>query len=250
MNQLQVFSFETQVIRTQVDQDGQPWWSIKDVCEALHIKNVGNASSRLDDDERSVIRFADVTNRSQEMVFVNESGLYSLILRSNKDEAKRFKKWITSEVIPTIRKTGSFTLSKRAEVFPAAEPVFRSLAAVAEIFGLEKNQALLYANKATKRETGVDFQNVLQIELKNHDQARVFTPTELGQRIGLSAIKFNRELEARGLQEKRNDVWCATEVGKTYSVLMDAGKKHVDGTPIQQLKWKEAVLGLLESKAA
>lgn len=250
MNQLQVFNFETNAIRAHVDEIGNPWWAAKDVCESLGLANVAKATSRIDEDERRVVTFSDVTGRNQEMTFINESGLYSLVMRSNKDEAKRFKRWITSEVLPTIRKTGSFTLDKKAQVFPAAEPVFKALASIAEIFGLEKNQALLYANKATKRETGVDFQTVLQIELKNDKQERCFTPTELGKQLNLSARKFNELLAEKGLQIKRGDVWCSTELGKSHSVLLDAGKKHSNGTPIQQLKWNESVLNLLKTNAA
>ena len=67
--------------------------------------------------------------------------------------------------------------------------MFKALASIAEIFGLEKNQALLYANKATKRETGVDFQTVLQIELKNDKQERCFNPTELGKQLNQGRFK-------------------------------------------------------------
>lgn len=245
MNQLQVFSFESSVVRTQIDELGNPLWVAKDVCEILGISKHRDAIARL---RGNVTR--PVIVDGIEMKAITEPGLYQLVMKSKKPDAGRFQDWVTSDVLPTIRKTGGYSFNEKAKVFPVAEPVFRSLAAVAREFGLEGNQALLYANKATKRETGVDFQNVLQIELKNHEQARFFTPTELGQRIGMSAIRFNKELTARGLQEKRNDVWCATNTGKTYSMLLDAGKKHSDGTPIQQLKWNERVLELLKQKAA
>lgn len=251
-NQLQVFKFEDKTIRTHIELDESPWWAAADVCVALGLSNSSQAVARLDEDERRAIISNDTAGRPNSIIFINESGLYSLVLGSKKSEAKRFKKWVTSEVLPSIRKTGSFSfaLNEKAKIYPAAEPVFKSLLSVAQVFGLENNQALLYANKATKRETGVDFQNVLQIELKNHDQERAFTPTELGQRLGLSAVKFNRELERLGFQTKKNDAWCATESGKKHSLLMDAGKKHSDGTPIQQLKWKESVLSYVSPKAA
>jgi prophage antirepressor-like protein len=250
MNQLQVFSFENKTVRTQRSENGEALWVAKDVCEILGLGDTNKALKGHPQDETNIVRDVDSQKRGVNLLAVNEAGLYRLIFKSRKEEAERFRKFVFSDVLPSIRNTGSFSLNEKASVFPAAEPVFRSLAAVAEVFGLEKNQALLYANKATKRETGVDFQNVLQIELKNHDQERCFTPTELGQRVNMSAIKFNRELQTLGLQEKRDDVWCATEIGKTYSVLLDAGKKHSDGTPIQQLKWKEAVLELVQKRAA
>lgn len=247
MGAIQVFNFESRTVRTQIDSQGNPWWVAKDICEVLGISKYRDAAARLDDDESMPL---SVDASESKMTCISESGLYSLILRSQKPEAKRFKKWITSEVIPSIRKTGSFSLGDKAAVYPVAEPVFRALASVAREFGLEGNQALLYANKATRRETGVDFQSVLQIELKNHEQARFFTPTELGKRIAISGIKFNKDLNELGLQEKRNGVWCATAKGKAYSMLLDAGKKHSDGTPIQQLKWSESVLELLNKQVA
>ena len=251
MNELQVFNFENKSVRTQLDEQGNPWWVAKDVCEVLGIAKYRDAAARLDEGEAMPLR---VDASGDIVTCISESGLYSLILRSQKPDAKRFKKWITAEVLPTIRKTGSysFALNEKAKIYPAAEPVFKSLLSVAQVFGLENNQALLYANKATKRETGVDFQNVLQIELKSHEQQRALTATELGKRIGMSAVKFNKELEMLGLQTKptKDDPWSATEKGKQYAVLLDVGKKHSDGTPVQQLKWLESVLGLLSTKAA
>lgn len=242
MNELAVFTFEGNVVRTQADIVGNPWWVAKDVCDVLGIKNNRDAIAKLDDDQK-----ASVLLDGSEFGTINESGLYTLILRSNKESAKKFRKWVTSEVLPTIRKTGSYSLAlnEKARIYPTAEPVFKALTSVAEMFGLEKNQALLYANKATRRETGVDFQSILQIEMKNPDQERSFTPTELGQRFGLSAVKFNKELERLGFQEKKNNSWCATATGKEHSTLLDAGKKHSDGTPIQQLKWRESVLNFI-----
>ena len=91
-----------------LDRDGEPWFVLNEVCGKLDIKNVGGAASRLDDDEKDDIRLTDAIGRMQKTVIINESGLYSIILRSTKDEAKQFKKWITSEVLPSIRKTGSY----------------------------------------------------------------------------------------------------------------------------------------------
>lgn len=85
--------------------DNEVWFCIKDVCDILEIKNPSDIPKRLDEDE--VHRF-NLGSRSGVTNFTNESGLYALILRSNKKEAKPFRKWITSEVIPAIRKTGKY----------------------------------------------------------------------------------------------------------------------------------------------
>lgn len=196
--------------------------------------------------------YEDSQGKSQVEFEMDRKAYMLLAMRFTGDEALKIQVAFIDAFEAMAKRilAAEFTLGEKAQIFPVAAEAFRSLTSVAQVFGLEKNQALLYANKATKRETGVDFQNVLQIELKNKDQERCFTPTDLGHRIGMSAMKFNRMLESAGLQEKRNQIWCATEIGKTYSVLLDAGKKHSDGTPIQQLKWKEDVLELIQKKVA
>lgn len=90
-----------------VDRGGEPWFVAKDVCDVLQIKNSRQATSYLDGDERDVIT-NDTPSGEQEMSIVSEAGLYSLILRSRKPEAKAFKRWVTHEVLPSIRKTGAY----------------------------------------------------------------------------------------------------------------------------------------------
>lgn len=85
--------------------EGEPWFVAADVCRALGLGNSRQTLSYLDDDEKGVIT-SDTLGGKQEMSTINEPGLYSLILRSRKPEAKAFKRWITHEVIPAIRKTG------------------------------------------------------------------------------------------------------------------------------------------------
>ena len=94
--------------------DGEPYFVAKDVCDALGYSNSRQALAKLDDDEKGV-RKIDTLGGDQEMAIVNESGLYSLILRSNKPEAKQFKKWVTSEVLPSIRKHGAYMTEQKIE---------------------------------------------------------------------------------------------------------------------------------------
>lgn len=89
------------------DDDGEPWVFLIDVCRIVGIKNSRDAAARLDEDEKGVVT-TDTLGGPQVFAIVNESGLYSLILTSRKPEAKRFKKWVTAEVLPSIRKTGSY----------------------------------------------------------------------------------------------------------------------------------------------
>ena len=111
------FNFDSKTIRVVTGENNEPWFVAADVCEALSIANNRDAVTRLDDDERGVAT-TDTPSGQQEMTIINESGLYSLILTSRKPEAKKFKKWVTSEVLPSIRKTGSYSVKGSSETLP------------------------------------------------------------------------------------------------------------------------------------
>lgn len=114
MNQLQVFNnTEFGQVRTMMI-DGSPWFVAKDVCECLGITKHRDAVSRLDGDERGSVE-VDTLGGTQQMVAVNEYGLYSLVLSSRKPSAKAFKRWITHEVIPAIRKHGAYMTGETLE---------------------------------------------------------------------------------------------------------------------------------------
>lgn len=107
MNKLQIFSDPNFGQLRTLTINNEPWFVGKDVCDILDVKNSRDAISRLDDDEKDVA-LTDTLGGMQEMAVINEFGLYSLVLSSRKPEAKQFKRWITHEVIPKIRKTGSY----------------------------------------------------------------------------------------------------------------------------------------------
>ena len=102
MANIQVFEYQNNKVRT-VDVDGEAWFVLKDVCAVLGISNNRMAADRLDDDEKGV-SLIDTLGGKQEMVIVNESGLYHVILRSDKPEAAPFRRWVTNDVLPAIRK--------------------------------------------------------------------------------------------------------------------------------------------------
>ena len=119
MNELTVFQNpEFGEVRT-LECNGEPWFVLKDVCDALGIKATKDVVKRLDDDERGLTPIEDSAGRHQETTIINESGLYSVIMRSDKPEAKKFRKWVTSEVLPAIRKTGSYTMPKLSKEMQA-----------------------------------------------------------------------------------------------------------------------------------
>lgn len=106
MNEMQTFVYSGAEVRT-VRKDGAPWFVLKDVCGVLGIANDRNISARLDTDEKGV-HLVDTLGGVQEMTCISESGLYNVILRSDKPEAKPFRKWVTSEVLPAIRRSGGY----------------------------------------------------------------------------------------------------------------------------------------------
>lgn len=107
MNNIQIFKYENNDVRT-VEMNGEPWFVLKDMCGVLGLSNHKVTAQRLDRDEVSQTYLTDSIGRKQETTVINESGLYSVILRSDKPEAKPFRKWVTSEVLPSIRKNGGY----------------------------------------------------------------------------------------------------------------------------------------------
>ena len=118
MNELQIFNYQSNEVRT-IMKDGEPWFCLKDVCAVLGITKYRDVATRLDPDERGSFR-VDTLGGTQEMTFINESGLYNVILRSDKPEARPFRKWVTSKVLPTIRKTGQYSDKALTEASKAA----------------------------------------------------------------------------------------------------------------------------------
>lgn len=107
MNDVTIFRKDEFGAVRAVTLEGEPWFVAADVCRALGIGNSRDATARLDDDEKGVVS-TDTLGGKQELTIVNEPGLYALVLSSRKPEAKAFKRWITHEVIPSIRKTGGY----------------------------------------------------------------------------------------------------------------------------------------------
>jgi prophage antirepressor-like protein len=109
------FEYESQDISVVMDDVGDPWWIASDVCTVLELTDVSKTLERLDADEK-LMRKVFVSGQNRDMWTVNEPGLYSIIIRSNKPDAKKFKRWITHEVLPSIRKTGKYEVGQASEL--------------------------------------------------------------------------------------------------------------------------------------
>ena len=109
MNNIQEFLYENSPIR-MIESNGETWWVLKDICKLLSIENHKNITKRLEEDEVGTFELPHPQSKEKklEMLCVNESGLYSVILRSDKPEAKAFRRWITHEVLPEIHRTGGY----------------------------------------------------------------------------------------------------------------------------------------------
>lgn len=281
---LQKFSFtESQDVMTLVHPVHGCLFDATSVCEILeYARKAGNVIEKLDDDEKFLLKreeydtFAEVTpavtsefdrqKGAHSKWFVNEAGLYTLILGSEKPQAKAFKRWITHEVLPALRRTGSYSmpaggnavaeettpLERMASVLRVSpiELAQREMDACIAIFSkftnITGNHALLAANRLFKHTYRIDMLKTADVDLPSKVQARCAYPTELGKRYGLSAIKINNILEMAGLQTfsrvKGHKVWKATPEGEAYSEYIDVGKEHSNGAPVQSLKWYETVL--------
>ena len=106
MNDLQIFIYGGEQLRTVQRPDGL-WWVLRDVCQVLGLTTPARVAERLDEDEKGV-SLIHTPGGDQKITIINEPGLYAVILRSDKPEAKAFKRWVTHEVLPSIRRTGAY----------------------------------------------------------------------------------------------------------------------------------------------
>lgn len=142
-NEIQRFDFKGAALRTLTDEEGEPWFVAKDVCDILGMSNPSMAVIALDKDEVAQIDPKDYLgseNRSNQAVnIVSEPGLYKLIMRSRKPEAKEFQRWVTHEVLPQIRKTGGYIPTSESD---SDEDIMARAVLVAQKTIKQKNQQI------------------------------------------------------------------------------------------------------------
>ena len=184
-NKLQIFNnVEFGEVRT-LQINNEPWFVAKDVCNILDIKNPTMSLQNLDEDERTKFNLG----RQGETNLINESGLYALIVRSRKAEAKKFRKWITSEVLPTIRKHGAYMTDKVLEKT------------------LEDPDYMIGLLTKLKEEKNLRLKVEKERDLLIHDD-KTYTTTELAKELGFrSARALNQELHNRGIQYPMCGSW-------------------------------------------
>lgn len=171
---LSVFSFESRNVRI-VLIDNEPWFVAKDVCSILEIKNVSDALARLDVDERSTIVLND-SSPNPYISIISESGMYALILSSRKPEAKPFRKWVTSEVLPQIRKTGSYQLNTQLpKTFAEALQLAADQAKAIELLEQEKQLLELENNELSEAVDDLfNYSSIVRVAKFNHCSEKSF----------------------------------------------------------------------------
>lgn len=210
-NQLAVFSNpDFGEVRT-LEINGEPWFVGKDVAQALGYKETAKAVRERVEDEDKGVSVLDTPGGKQETTIINESGLYSLIMSSKMEKAKEFKRWVTSEVLPSIRKTGSYTVNAvqkkddrelDAMLMDANARLLEAKAKQAAILlefaklnlSPEANQALVAC--ASELMTGVKALPLPEVD-------KTYSASEVGEMFGVSANKIGRIANSEGLKTEK-----------------------------------------------
>ena len=196
MTDLQIFNNDRFGQIRIVPVDGELMFVAKDVCDCLEITKYRDAISRLDSDERGSVKL-DTPGGKQDIAAINEYGLYNLVLSSRKPEAKEFKRWITHDVIPAIRKTGSYSIS-----IPKSLP--EALRAYAnEVESHNATKAIV----AQQEQQIAEFKPVKDYVDKILSSKSCLTITQIAADYGMSAQELNKILHEAGLQRKVGDQW-------------------------------------------
>lgn len=204
----EIFNFQGQQVRTATI-NGEPYFVGKDVAEVLGYQRADNAiRNHVDDDDKLTHQFS-ASGQNRNMIIINESGLYALILGSKLPQAKEFKRWVTSEVLPTIRKHGAYLTDSKIEEVLLSPDTIINLATQLKNERAEKEQLNIELEEARKQTSYLD------LILQTKDQ---LTTTQIAQDYGMSASKFNQLLKDLRIQRKVNSQWVLYKqyLGKGY----------------------------------
>jgi len=238
--QLASFDFEGRQVRIVTDAQGEPWFVAADVLSTISLDR--KALERLDDDEKGV-NSIHTPGGVQEMTTVNEPGLYALVLGSRKAEAKRFKRWVTHEVLPAIRKTGSYAVPAIAALPAPTQDRVTSLLligeAVAKVPGVKAGIAMAATLTCIHENTGLAIETLRRALPAANEPICSLNATQLGKLVGLSAKTTNLRLANLGLQVRNErDEWELTEVGEAWAEAMPYSRNGHSG---YQILWNPTV---------
>jgi len=195
MNELKLFNFEDKELKT-IQVNDEVYFVGKDVCTILELSDVSKAISRLDEDEK-LIRTLFLSGQNREVLLINESGLYSLVLTSRKPEAKRFKRWVTGEVLPSIRKIGGYGVQLDGNL------IIQSIVNMQKQFiELNSNVTALINNLAINNETRVETPKYFQPSLSSNSNEDI----HLYHRIVNYGKKFRPDLDQSQVRERAKEI--------------------------------------------
>ncbi|NTJ54059.1 phage antirepressor KilAC domain-containing protein [Enterococcus faecium] len=213
MNTPQIFNFEQNEVRTVLVND-EPYFVGKDVASVLGYSNTKDALSRHVDLEDKMGSRITTSGQSREMTIINESGLYSLILKSKLPNAKKFKRWVTSEVLPQIRKHGMYATDELLN-----NPDL--LIEVATKLKEERTLRLIAEQKVAEMQPKVNYHDII---LAN----KSVTPISfIAKNYGMSARQMNKLLHDFGIQYRQGEAWLL------YAKYQNEGYTHIEMVPVQ-----------------
>lgn len=205
-NNVTIYQFEQNDVR-MVQKGGEPWFVLSDLCKVLELSNSRKVAERLDADEKGVTQTYTPGGR-QKLTVVNESGMYAVILRSDKPQAKPFRKWVTSEVLPSIRKTGKYQMkqsddlkAKRVETAQANANVRKANLLLKIADGTQTAYKQVLQAHATKLLTGE-----FLLPLPEVDE-RTYSAGEIAEILGVSANKIGRLSNENGMKTEYYGKW-------------------------------------------
>ena len=223
MNEISIFENPTFGQVRSLTIDNEPWFVGKDVAEVLGYSDTNKAvSMHVDDEDKKLNDKSSLSFGQRGATLINESGLYALIFSSKLETAKAFKRWVTSEVLPEIRKTGYYQMPAPVQVFPtgslaaAISDIGDTAAAIEKVFAVKHGMAMATASAMVEAKYGIDTKP-LKYLMPPEQYPGYMNPTEIGRKLGgLRAVQVNKMLEQLGFQHKEGSSWRLDEAGREY----------------------------------
>ena len=233
MNEISVFNFQGNEVRTVI-KDNEPWFVAKDICDVLGLGNITEALRNLDDDELSS-EILKSGNQGREMKLVSESGLYALVIRSNKPNARKFRKWITSEVLPSIRKHGGYIASNGTE--SVEELYMRAMESLHAALERQKAITAEQTKQLEKQAPDVEYCNTVLAARNLH------TVNSIATHLGTTAVRLNRLLSLHGWIYRKGGIYYPSasirDKGYCDFHVVPYVKSNGEIATREHLKWTE-----------